>query len=166
MKYFGLILIFVSCSGAGIIKSFEYTKSQNEIYAFILMLRFIKREVSFFLTRQKDIFLRFENKTLEKTGILKDLREKEIEDEKSPLYHVLRAYENKLSINEDAKDILFEFSESFGRMSVSEQLEKCSHTISELEEIYKKGKEQSAEAIKTCRMLGCIVGVAVVLLLI
>ncbi len=165
MKYFGLILVFISCSGVGIVKSFEYTKARDELYAFILFLRFIKREVSFFLTRQRDIFVRFENKTLEKLGFLKALRERDIDDEKSPFYHVLCDFEGRLSIGDEAKTLLFEFAEGFGRISPDEQSEKCTAVINALEEIYKKAKEETASGIKLCRTVGCVVGALAVLLL-
>ncbi|MBQ9976369.1 MAG: stage III sporulation protein AB [Clostridia bacterium] len=165
MKYLGLIFVFASCSGVGIVKSLEYTRSRDELYAFILFVQFIKREVSFFLTRQKDIFMRFENKTLEKLGFLESLRSRDIDDEKSPLYYVLHDFENRLSICDEAKNILFEFADGFGRISTDEQSEKCTAVITALDEIYKKTKEEASSGVKLCRTVGCVVGALAVLLL-
>lgn len=166
MKLLGLALVFCTCSVAGIIKSFEYTETQNELYAFILFLKFIKREVEVYLTRQMDIFNRFENKTLESSGFLPHLRGREITDDKSPLYHVLGEWDKRLRIPDEAKDLLLEFSQSFGQMSPTEQSERCDAVIRELEEIYKKCKEENASRIRLCRSTGCIVGAFAVLLLI
>lgn len=166
MKTLGLLFVFLACSGVGLTKSFEYTASQNELYAFILFIKFIKREVGLFLTRQKDIFLRFENKTLEANGFLDSLRSRDISDEKSPLYHELCEWEKKLLIPNESKKILLEFAESFGQTPPSEQEEKCDFTIRALEEIYKKSKEENATRVKLCRSTGCLVGAVAVLLLI
>ena len=166
MKILGLIIIFFSCSAMGFIKSFEYTKALGELYAFILLIRFIKREIGMYLTKQKDIFYRFENPILEETGFLKTLRETELTDEKSVLFHALQIYNEKLRINEYAKSVLCEFAEDFGRMSPEEQTERCNSTLSCLEEIYKKEKEESTSRIKSCRSLWCMAGASAVLLLI
>lgn len=166
MKLFGLLIVFCSCSAAGIIKSFEYAEAQNELHAFILFLKFIKREVEVYQTRQKDIFERFENKILENNGFLPSLRKREISDDKSPLYHVLCEWDKKLRIPDEAKNLLLEFAESFGQTSPSEQSLRCDTVIGALDEIYKKCKEENASRIKLCRSAGCIVGAFAVLLLI
>ncbi len=166
LKTFGLLIVFCTCSAAGVLKSFEYTEAQKELYAFILFLKFIKREVEVYLTRQKDIFERFENKLLENSGFLPTLRSREISDDKSPLYHVLREWDKRLRIPDEAKNLLVEFSESFGQTSPSEQSAKCDITLAALEEIYKKCKEENSSRIRLCRSAGCIVGAFAVLLLI
>lgn len=166
MKIFGLLIVFCTCCAAGVVKSFEYAETQNELHAFILFLKFIKREVEVYLTRQRDIFGSFENKILENNGFLPSLRAREISDDKSPLYHVLQEWDKRLHIPDEAKTLLFEFSESFGQTSFSEQSERCDTTICALEEIYKKCKEENASRIKLCRSAGCIVGAFAVLLLI
>ena len=164
MKAIGMVFIFLTCTGAGIIKSFEYSNAENELYAFISFIRYIKREVTIYLTRQQEIFDRFENELLEKNGFLPLLRSKEITDEKSSLYHALKEFENRLCINKESQRVIFEFSESFGRMSGKEQEEKCNVTINYLEEIYRKEKENNASRVKLCRYVGCMVGVGAVLL--
>lgn len=164
MRVIGLIMVFAGCSAAGFVKSYEFINSQNELYAFIQLIRFIKREVALFLTRQQEIFERFENVILEKNGFLKTLREQDINDEKSPLYHTLILYEGKLKFNREAIETIMEFSESFGRLSREEQEEKCSLTLEILEEIYNKEKENNTSRIKLCRSVGSIIGAAMVLL--
>ena len=117
-----------------------------------------------YLTRQHDIFESFENSFLEKNGFLKALREREIVDEKSPFYYVFCEFEKGLSINGEARGIIREFAENFGRLSSKEQSERCNMAIAGLEEIYKKEKEDNRVRAKLCRSVGCMVGVALVLL--
>ncbi len=165
MKIAGLFIIFISCSCAGIVKSFEYAKSCDELYSFLLLLKHIKREITLYLTLQSEIFNSFENKTLEKKGLLKELRLQKITDDKSVLFHALKSEEKNLTISKEAKRVLFEFSEDFGQNSSKEQIEKCNIAIGALEELYKKEKEDADARVKISRSLGVMTGIAAVLLL-
>jgi stage III sporulation protein AB len=166
MKLVGILLVFIASCGVGIVKSFEYTKAQNELHSLILLMKFIKREVSLYLTKQKEIFMRFENKTLENIGFLNALRSREFDDEKSPLYHVLKEYDGSLLIDAEAMEILLDFAKDFGQMGINELCEKSEITISALEEIYNNGKEEVSSRVKLCRSSGCIAGAIIALLLI
>ena len=166
MNSLGLIIIFVSVSSIGFLKAVQYTKAYKELYAFILFLKFIKTEICVYYTRQRDIFERFENKILEQNGFLTSLRQEEIVDEKSPIYHILKKYDKKLLICDEAKNHLLEFSSNFGQMSAEEQRVRLDTTISFLEEIYIKEKEEGTKLKKSYSSLGIVLAVAIVLILI
>jgi len=159
-------MVFISCTVSGFIKSYEYSNGEKELYSFISFIRYIKREVTLYLTRQQDIFAGFEDDFLEKTGFLPRLRNSCITDEKSPLYHVFCEFEEKFHIKSDGKRAIKEFAETFGRVSVKEQEEKCNLTVALLEEIYRREKEENSSRIKLCRYVGGMVGAGLVLLFI
>ncbi len=166
MKTLGLILVFIFFSTAGIVKSVDFTKSKEELYAFIQFFKFVRREIVLHRTRQLDIYKKFGNKVLEKNGFLNSLRQGYITDSRSVLYHTFSDYEKKLSISTECKNLILEFAESFGQISVSEQSQKCDTLIFELEDIYKKEKEEAVLRAKASRYLGVMAGIGAVLLLI
>ena len=165
MKIAGIIIVFFSCCTAGYLRSLECVKTRDQIYAFIKLIEHIKHEIAYYLTRQEDIFLKFENKYLEKIGFLKILREEKIKDEKSLLYHALQKSEKYLSLSLEGKKILYEFAKTLGHLSPSEQCTNCDKAILQLEELYKKEKEEACARVKLNRCIGCLGGAFAVLIL-
>ncbi len=165
MKIIGIIIVFLSCCTAGYIRSVECVKTRDEIYAFIKLVEHIKHEVSFYLTRQEDIFKKFESTVLEKIGFIQILKEEKIKDEKSLLFHALEKGENKLSLNSETKKTLFEFAKTLGHLPPKEQCINCDKTLLHLEEIYKKEKEEAHSRVKLNRCIGCLGGAFAVLIL-
>ena len=165
MKVVGIIIIFLSCCTAGYLRSVECVKTRDEIYAFMKLIEHIKHEVMFYLTRQGEIFEKFENHVLEKNGFIQVLKSEKIEDEKSLLYHALEKCDGKLSLDSESKKILIEFSKTLGQLSPGDQCESCKKTYAYLEEIYKKEKEEALARVKLNRCIGCLAGAFVVLIL-
>jgi hypothetical protein len=61
--------------------------------------------------------------------------------------------------------LIFEFSELFGTLSESEEGERCDKLICDLEEIYKISKEETREKVRLYRTVGCMSGIALVLIM-
>ena len=59
MKTIGLLLIFLSATSVGFIKASSYKETEKEINGFVKMIYFIKHEISFYLTPQNDIYIKF-----------------------------------------------------------------------------------------------------------
>ena len=61
--------------------------------------------------------------------------------------------------------MIFEFSTLFGTLSENEESERCDKLISDLEEIYKISKEETREKVRLYRTIGCMAGIAFLLVL-
>lgn len=164
MRAVGLLFIFLSTTAAGFIKAASYKESEKEIGAFIEMLYFIKHEIASFLTPQSKIYEKFTNRVLEKNGFLPLLKDVSAKGKESPLFLSIEEC-TTLRCGEEAVGIIKEFAETLGTLSVTEQCLRCDRAVSELEEIYKKKKAETAEKTGLCRSVGCMVGLGLVLLL-
>ncbi len=162
MKAVGLFLTFLIPLLTGFLKSQEYAEKRNILHGFILLLYFIKHEVTFYLTPQNEIYRKFYDKTLSKIGFLDIL---ENSQSTTPLKEALTLSKEKLLLEKDAYDLLYEFSSDFGTLSQKEENKRCERVISELEEIYKSQKEEINEKIRLCRTVGCMAGIGLVLLM-
>lgn len=162
MKTVGLILVFLIPSAVGFFKAEEYIEKRNILHAFISLIEFMKHEVSFYLTPQNEIYRKFYDKSLMKTGFIDALQNSL---SSSPLYDALLLTKDKLLLEKDAYDLISEFALNFGTLSQKEESKRCERLISELQEIYKNQKEETNEKIRLCRTVGCMTGIGLVLLM-
>ena len=105
MKIIGLIVVFFSCSAIGFIKSKEYKERDAELHEFINLLYFIKREISSYLTPQKEIFEKLNSSYFEKNGFLALVRECSFIDNEAPFYKALCLYDFQTP-DEEAQEII------------------------------------------------------------
>lgn len=164
MRTLGLLLIFISASAVGFMKANSYKECEKEINSFIKMIYFIKHEISVYLTPQSEIYEKFSDTLLEKNGFLPLLRRHSENGTEAPLLCAV-AESNLLKCGDETIGAIKDFAQTLGTLSVEEQCERCDMTISILNEIYKKKKDETSEKIGLCRSVGCIVGIGLVLLL-
>ena len=162
MKTIGLMILFFVPTVAGFIKSQSYIESRNILRGFISLIIFIKHEITSYLTPQQEIYEKFYDKSLEKSGFLLALRNVGGD---APFALALKETRDKLFLSEEAFELLYEFGTSFGTLSEKEEALKCEKLIRELEEIYKAQKEETNEKTRLCRTVGCMTGIALVLLM-
>ncbi len=162
MKTIGLMILFFVPTATGFIKSQSYIESRNILRGFISLVNFIKREITSYLTPQQEIYKKFYDKSLEKSTFLSALRKS---DGDNPFALALGESKNKLLLSEDTFELLYEFGISFGTLSEKEEVTRCEKLILELEEIYKAQKEETIEKTRLCRTVGCMTGIALVLLM-
>ncbi len=164
MKLFGLILVFVSAASVGFIKAESYKTRDAEISAFIELIYFIKREISAYLTPQHEIYEKFTCPVLEKNGFLPLVREYSWKGMEAPFLLAVKNCSD-LTLDSQVYDILEGFGDSLGTLSNGDQCEQCQRAVYELEEIYKKKKEETLEKTRLCRSVGSMIGIGLVLLL-
>lgn len=162
MKTFGLMIMFFVPTAAGFVKSQSYIESRNILRGFILLINFIKHEITSYLTPQQEIYEKFYDKSLEKSTFLSSLREVGGD---APFAMALKKTKDSLFLSEEAFELLYEFGASFGTLSEKEEALKCEKLSKELEEIYKAQKEETSEKTRLCRAVGCMTGIALVLLM-
>ncbi|MBE6701395.1 MAG: hypothetical protein E7582_05865 [Ruminococcaceae bacterium] len=165
MKVIGIALVFFSCTVTGFLRANSYIVSLKQFHAFIELLYFIKHEISTYLTAQCEIFLKFKSTELEKCGFLTETRKCIEKSTLSPMADALETLKEKLNINKEAFDILLEYSKKLGSYSPEEECKRCQRAIMELEEIYKKQKEENLKKTSLCRSVGAMTGIGLVLLL-
>ena len=162
MKTVGLILVFFIPSAVGFLKAEEYQEKRNILHGIISLIRIMKHEVSFYLTPQNEIYRKFYDKALMKIGFIDALQNSLTS---TPLYDALTLTKDKLLFEKEYYDLLCEFALNFGTLGQKEESKRCERLISELEEIYKKQKEETNEKIRLCRTVGCMTGIGLVLLM-
>lgn len=162
MKTVGLVLLFLVPLSIGFLKAEEYVEKRNVLHGFITLVYFIKHEVTFYLTPQNEIYRKFYDKALFKVGFLDILQNS---DSTTPLHDALTHTKEKLLLEKETYDLLYDFSLNFGTLSQKEESKRCDRLINELEEIYKNQKEETNEKIRLCRTVGCMTGIGLVLLM-
>ncbi len=162
MKTIGLMILFFVPTAAGFVKSQQYIESRNVLRGFILLISFIKREITSYLTPQQEIYEKFYDKSLEKATFLSSLRKNSGD---TPFAQAVTETKDKLFLSDEAFELLYEFGMSFGTLSEKEEVTRCEKLIGELEEIYKARKEETVEKTRLCRTVGCMTGIALVLLM-
>ncbi len=162
MKTAGLILIFFAPSLIGFMKAESYVEENNILHSFITLISFIKREVSSYLTPQREIYCKFYDKHLDKCGFLEELKNSFSD---TPLLSALLLTKERLNLRDEPYELIYEFATLFGTLSEREEMERCDKLISELEEIYKRNKEENREKIRLCRTVGCMTGIGLLLVM-
>ena len=164
MKIIGLLLVFLSSLAIGVSKAEEYREKDKCINAFIEFLYFIRHEIFVYQTPQCKIFEKFQNKYLESAGFIEDLRKNVLEGRNQPLFHTVKELD-KIKLDAETRDILLSFAEGLGTLSVSEECERCDRAVRQLEEVYRKQKEETKGKTRLCRSVGGMIGAGLVLLL-
>lgn len=163
MKLLGLIIILISSGACGMIKACEIKEREKQFLGFVELLNFIEREVSHYLTPQREIYDKFTNTALEKIGFIERLRSNEHRE--NIIWSAICDCIDKITIPDEALDLLKNFSEGFGKLPSDEEVKNIKRILEGLDEIYKKYKydlEQKAVLYKT---IGFVVGIGLVLLL-
>ena len=164
MKVIGLVLIFISTTAVGFIKANRYRDTEKEISAFIQLIYFIKHEITLYLTPQIEIYDKFSSLPLESNGFMEMVRAFSRCGAETPLLRAVTECDT-LRCGSEVVDILRDFSQTFGMLSVEEQCERCDRTAERLCEIHKRKKEEASEKTRLYRSVGCMAGLGLVLML-
>lgn len=162
MKIAGLIFILLAPSLIGFMKAEDYIEENNILRSFITLISFIKREISSYLTPQREIYTKFYDKHLYKCGFLDELKNSTSD---TPLLSALSLTKERLNLRAEPYELIYEFASLFGTLSEKEEMDRCDKLVSELEEIYKKNKEENREKIRLCRTVGCMTGIGLLLIM-
>ncbi len=162
MKTAGLILVFFAPTLIGFMKAESYVEENNTLRSFISLISFIKREISSYLTPQREIYRKFYDKHLEKSGFLDEIKNS-LSD--TPLLSALLLTKSRLNLRDESYELIYEFATLFGTLSEREEMDRCDKLMSELEEIYKRSKEENREKIRLCRTVGCMTGIGLLLVM-
>ncbi|MEA4832921.1 MAG: stage III sporulation protein AB [Oscillospiraceae bacterium] len=165
-KAVGLCLVFITPVIAGYYASNQVRAECAQLYGLIKLIKHAKRKISGFMTRQEEIFDDFDDVALERCGFLDCLRNQKLISEDSLLRTAVVSFENRLSVSPAAKSALFEFSESFGKLSAEEQSESCDSCAAALNELYDESRSRADIRAKLCRTIGFSAGAVAAIMLI
>ena len=157
LKYLGMVLVFVSCTVAGSLLATSEKRRLERSEALKALLSHITREIEHFRTPLDTVFASFANEALEKTGFLRDLRE-------NSLSHALLKSGNIFAYSEDTFAAIINFSELLGKSEYNDQVARCKHMLSVLEEDLKKRREEYPKNKKMYTSLGVLSGLMIIVL--
>ncbi len=163
MKLLGLIIIFISSGACGMIKACEIKEREKQFSGFVELLCFIEREVSLYLTPQREIYDKFTNPALEKIGFIEHLQSGLYSE--NIIWSAICDCKDKITLPEEALEALKTFSEGFGKLSAAEETKNVKRILEALDEIYKKYKNDLEQKAVLYKTIGFVVGIGLVLLL-
>lgn len=166
MKFFALCLFALIPFLFSLWKVEELKEKMKLQEALLIFLEEICFQIKHFNRDQKEIFCLFQNKVLEKSAFLNELRK---ETEEKPLFAVKRTLEKHLpsfSFSEKCQDALLKFAENFGVQSKQRQLEELEETIEILSAEQTKEKPKTENKMKMIRTTGITAALGILILLI
>lgn len=128
--------------------------------ALLLLLRYIKAQISCFRTPLSEMFAGFENEELEACGLLPLLRDG------CSFPDAFEKTRPRLYLDSDETEMLSSFSREIGGGYREEQEECCAYYIRELERAYSEGREERPARVRVLRSLVISAGLMVIIILV
>lgn len=159
-----LFLIAFCPIAAGFLGAKNAKAQIREQEGFLRLLAHIRYEISAFLTKQEQLFARFENAALEQNGFLPLLKAQRVTDAYSTLYTALMLQKDALHIGGQAQALLIEYARDLGRRDAEEECARAANTEAALLEIWNKSREESEKKVRLYRGFGVVAGLLFFLL--
>lgn len=134
--------------------------------AFIRFAENIEFEIDAFSRPQNQIFQRFEDGVLERSGFLPQLRNEVEQDPCGALARTLSSFYSEGWFSPLEEEAWIEFSSRFGMQSKQTQLQDCQKLLSILNKEEEKSKEKRSSDAALAQTVGICVGVGLFILLI
>ena len=158
LKIFGILLL---CGLFGYF-AFDYTRHQQKrLYqteGFLLLLRWLRGQISCYSLPISEAVAGFENKALEECGFLPRLR-----TDGFPV--ALGSCRDSLSVTKETERMLSAFAEGVGKSYREEQIALCDFTIGELEAAVHHVRQECPKQARLGRSLLISGGLALILVL-
>ncbi|MBR5453789.1 MAG: stage III sporulation protein AB [Clostridia bacterium] len=135
------------------------TRERDELESFINLISRIRLDISCFSRPLTEIYSGFSSPSLDSIGFTEALRG-------SGFYGAIRECAFRLSLSDSAKELLASFAEGLGQGYREDEIKRCDHTLSFLDEEYKKCLEALPGKSKLIRSLSVTFGISVIIILI
>ena len=163
MRALGAILLAVLPMYCGFALAEEQRRTTRDLFGVLELLSHIRYEISAFLTRRSDLFLRFECPSLEKSGFLSALKCAAGTTDNA-LYHLLTQTDTAmLSLLPEDLRLLTEYAKTLGEFDAAEEIERLDRVRALLSESYETQKKEQQNRVRLYRAFGVVTGLAVLL---
>ncbi|MBC7960034.1 MAG: stage III sporulation protein AB [Vallitaleaceae bacterium] len=170
MKYIGMVMVFVACSGLGIMYSVIYKKRVEELIEWKKGIVLLKSEINFALTPLSEAFesignrLNGEIKTffIDLSSFLKSSPHKSMD---KMVDQDLRNMLNETCLNDKDAGKIVSFVKGLGLMNKESQMNQLELHIKTMEADIETAKNEEEKNSKLYKTLGVLCGVFIVVLL-
>ena|GEM_PF-2725134 len=162
LKIIGLIFVSSAVSFGGILMSESIREGTRQRSALLNLLYFIKSNIALGSLPLHEIYCRFEDKTLEEIGFIREMR-------KHTPDSLYRAFENTkgIKLTEKEKADYFSFASQIGRTgSVENEETLCLRYIEILGKVAESENSKDENRAKLFRRLGPVLGLFLAVILI
>lgn len=167
MKIVGAVFIFIFFSLVGIYAGEAEKKRLSECEAFAELFEYVKNQIGYFLTPTKVIYRNFENRVLEDSGFLPELRSHENDE---IYYDVWRtSFEKcskKLHLTDKVRSVILGFGDVIGKSNGELQAKSFDYYIAALMAETEKQRIETEKNMKLYRTLGIAAGACAAILII
>ncbi len=133
-------------------------KRLRQTEGFLLLVRYIREQISCFRRPLPDIYRDFQSEPLRNAGFLPALA-------KGDFAAALAAAKDGLYLEEEEIGLLYAFAQSVGQSFEEEQKALCAYTERELEKALARRKEETPKRVRVLRTLSAVFGGMIVILL-
>lgn len=147
----------------GFVLAEEEKRRVRDLFGILELLSHVRYEISAFLTRRSDLFVRFECRALEKSGFLPALKAAADLGCDNPLYSTLTEQEQLLVLSREDRRLLTDYALHLGEFDAAEEVaraERCAHF---LQESFEKQKEEQTKRVRLYRTFGVVLSLAILL---
>lgn len=148
-----LLSLYVGASLAAMEK-----KRLRQTEGFLLLVRYIREQISCFRRPLSDIYAGFRNEALDSVGFLPVLAN-------GDFAAALTEARDCLYLEEEELKLLYVFAESVGQSFEEEQRALCAYTERELEKALARRREELPKRVRVLRTLSAVFGGMIVILL-
>lgn len=165
MRLFAVLCLGLSPVLGGFFLSRQQACVPEELMGMIRLVEHIRYEISSFLTKQSELFLRFEDRALARCGFLDTLRLSASQSGNRALYRALLAAKEGLHLPSEAFGVLLEYAERLGEYDVQGEVERAEKTEQALHRHLEQARGEGAARQTLYRWFGVLTGLLVFILL-
>lgn len=166
MRYLGAAIIFISSSLCGILAGQRERERLEECRGFLALFEYIRNQIGFFLMPTKEIYRKFENSALEKTGFLGELKRHEWDDVYFNVWcEAFAACEDRSLLSQKEKDIVLAFGSCIGKCDEHLQMKTFDACVDEMTEETRLLSVETEKNAKAYGVIGFTVGAVLSILI-
>ena len=158
-------LIFLTSSAIGMLISKKYDQRVNELREFKNALNIFNAKIKFTYEPIPEIFQEIANTLNSKIGKIFESSSINMKTQGAGMAWNMAIDNSTININEEDKKILKDLSKLLGLTAIEGQLNQIELTTSFLDEQIKKAEKERSKNEKMFKILGMIVGLAIVIIL-
>ncbi|MBU3193815.1 stage III sporulation protein SpoIIIAB [Clostridium algidicarnis] len=171
VKYFGFLMIIISCSLAGFVYAESLRKRVLELKELERALNHLQNEIFYTHTPLPEALLNISKKG--KYGfkdlfkdVATDLKENKVKDVYESFQKNLEKHKKSLNINGEDRNIILDLAKGIGESDIESHMSIFSITLKNLQDQIEIALEKSKKDMKVYRYLGISIGLMTVIFLI
>jgi stage III sporulation protein AB len=162
VKIFGIVVVFIACSAAGLMKSYSLTKRVRELEEFLGALTFISTEIRYFASPTAEIMKKLaDSGEFEKLKVFEFCTEflKNTRDFPKAWNQAIEKAKPYLSLEDDDIKAVKEFGASFGATDADGQTANCERYAELIRQRLESAKDDRAKRGRMFSSLGVLCGI-------